>query len=268
MENDNLFKETRNFAYKECSIIYGLKRKNKNNKINELNIILLSCCSTLSAIIDLSSKYEYFYLEMIMLSRAFIEKIINFCYLMICEENEYKMYFQYTTQKSIRRLNRKIKIGDKELIIKLNNIEKLKLNDNLKESLEAFTSKNGKEISRWTNRSIEDRLKIISEKSKVNINIFMINLYHIYENASEALHGTIYGCTFHTGIFDPTIDKKDLVKIYKNLNDNAAFLLLELGSMFHEVIVLLNEFDDFSLELKNSNFEKDMIFEIVENRNK
>lgn len=68
--------------------------------------------------------------------------------------------------------------------------------------------KNKKIITRWSNTSLEQKLSVIDLSNKINIYPLMIALQAIYDDGSEALHGTIYGCLFHFGAFEPGVSYK------------------------------------------------------------
>lgn len=53
------------------------------------NLLLMSCTQTGAALLQLANQTDCFTTESIMLSRAFMEKITNFCYVSICDEKEY-----------------------------------------------------------------------------------------------------------------------------------------------------------------------------------
>jgi hypothetical protein len=68
--------------------------------------------------------------------------------------------------------------------------------------LKKFTSHRGKEITRWTTLNIERRIEFIKAQCKsFNDALFIAVARYIYEDASEAVHGTLYGASFHTGMF-------------------------------------------------------------------
>ena len=77
--------------------------------------------------------------ESTMLFRALLEKVINACYLLICDEEDINQYFLYTPQKAIRRLNREAKAGNHTIKLKYTGINSVTMT-NLQESIKKFTS--------------------------------------------------------------------------------------------------------------------------------
>ena len=75
--------------------------------------------------------------------------------------------------------------------------------------------------------------KIICERSKVNIGLFLHYQVSIYTNASEALHGSFYGLTFHIGAYSPNIDIKNKTEIERNSQKNLLYFFGLLENLFN-----------------------------------
>ena len=67
-----------------------------------------------------------------------------------------------------------------------------------------------------------------------------MNTLSFYEDASESLHGTLYGCSYHTWVYEVGIDHSDPKEILRNTERKVTLLLWQLGLFFNEVIKLLN----------------------------
>lgn len=231
-------------------------------KAKEIVIILASACNTSTAIIELGKKTDYFYNETVMLSRAFIEKIINFCYLMICDSDEYEKFILHALYKSYQNLDRERFTSNKKVSILFNGKSQIDLNDNpkLKRALELFPKKR----MNWTKKDINKRINLIDERTNLNIGIFLLNTLSIYTDASEALHGSLYGCSFHTFAYDPKIDHSNKKEVNINLQKNISLIYLQLGSMIHETITLLNQFNDINKFFDSSNKNNKDAIELLE----
>jgi len=153
-----------------------------------LSPLLLGASETAMSIVDLAMKSRLN--ECTMLARAFIERAINYCYLIICDETEFEKFRQYNLQKSFRQSNRKFAAGDFAIEVKLQGVQTDDLPPDVKQALDEFTSENGREKTRWTKKSIADRLTAIAASNKVKIAPFVFTVFNVYEDASEALHGT------------------------------------------------------------------------------
>ncbi|HEB13488.1 MAG TPA: hypothetical protein ENI13_00735, partial [candidate division CPR3 bacterium] len=189
----DLTKQLHDFLLAESNLIKGVFSQKLDSKAEQIKVVLASCCNTATAIAKLCKNSEYFYAEAIVLARAFIEKIINFCYLLICDEEEFNKFLKHTVQKSYRKLDRSTQVGTLKLGMKFQGKIDIDSNPLLKEALEEFTSEKGKEKTRWTTKNLEKRIEIIFQRTSLNIGIFMLNTLSIYEDASETLHGTLYG---------------------------------------------------------------------------
>ena len=134
------------------------------------------------------------------LARALLERLINFCFLQIATEQEYKHYLDYTMNKVGRRLDRSIQVnGETRARIALNGGD-FELPTELAEAVAKFTSERGREKTRWTEVSVPERAAVVD--AKVGRTGLFMCLLTIYSDASEALHGTLYGAVFHLGAYD------------------------------------------------------------------
>ena len=110
----------------------------------------------------------------------------------------------------------------------------------LKEAVDIFTSDRGKTKTRWTSKNISSMLESISNNGGLEIGYLMLAKLWIYDDASEALHGTLYGATFHMGIFTGELaSSKDELK--KTWNERFSALLLTLGTSSHTLLQGFNK---------------------------
>lgn len=253
----------KNYLLAQCSIIKGILSESLDKRIEKIKIVLASSCNTATAIVKLCDDEDYFYAEAVMLARAFVEKIVNFCYLLRCEEKEYDNFIKYTVQKSFRKLNRSASTNGTKLEMKFNHKINLDEHPALKASLEEFTSKKGKEITRWTNKSMEDRINILEKNGDLNVGLFLMDTLSIYEDASEALHGTLYGCSFHTWVYEPGIDVKNKDDVKKNTFKKITLLCWQLGSLLHETITIVSKNNEIGDYLKGSSENSKNALEIM-----
>ena len=198
-----------------------------NQRIQSLYHLLMSIYITGNAINLLA--LNNFLSESYMLARALLEKLINYMYVLVCEEDEYQKYLNYTKQKGYRILNRSFQVGDQKAELKWSGSVNLDDNPELRDAVNQFTSGKGKAIPRWTSLSLAKRLAIVRDKSNVKIEGLMLSTLGIYDDASEALHGTLYGSAFHFGFFEGKIPRKveDLAETYRN---RLLFLFFALGT--------------------------------------
>lgn len=263
--SEEITNEFRGFLLSQCKIAYKIFKEVKlDERSSQIIVLLGSACQTASAISELSKTPEMFLAECIVLARGFLEKIINYCYLLVCDREEYDRFLKHTIQKSVRKLDREISLDGHTFYVKWTGKISLGSYPELKEALDEFTSESGKEKTHWTKVSLLDRIKIICENSRLQPASFLLQTLTIYEDASEALHGTLYGCSFHTGAYEPNLDKKDSKEVKQNIQKNTTLLLWQLGMALHQVVLLLAEKNDIKSLLEVSNHNFDSSFKLME----
>lgn len=189
--------------------------------------------------------------ECYILARSFLERLITYIYLLSCDESEYSRYISYTKQKGYRVLNRSFVAGDSEVRLKWSGIIDLEKEPDLKEAVNTFTSEKGKPKTRWTSQSLSKMIQSIASRGKLEIGYMMLAILWIYEDASEALHGTLYGSTFHIGTFIGKIpSSKEELK--KNWNEQFSALFLALGTCMHTLIQSFHKVANVDDILSNS----------------
>lgn len=179
--------------------------------------------------------------ECYMLARSFLERIINYIYLLSCKEKDYLRYLAYTKQKGFRVLNRSFAVGDLKVESRWTGSIDLESQPELKKAIDMFTGKkSGKPITRWSLVSRSEMLESISNRGKLEIGYLMFAILGIYDDASEALHGTLYGSTFHIGTFTGKIPstKNGLKRIW---DEQFSALFLVLGSCMHTLLQAFNK---------------------------
>lgn len=188
------------------------------------------------------------------ISRALLERVINFCYLLYSPEEEYESFVAYTKNKAARGLSRKIEIGGQKKVSLEFAGGEFELPQDYRDAVEKFTSENGREIPRWTKLNIEKRAIFLDEKSGRNL---LLHVLMIYGDASEALHGTLYGALFHLGIFSPGSIPKDQESLDRNRRNTLSFLYF-MGSA--AIGVLLFCLKENRVELSEAYAKADALF--------
>jgi hypothetical protein len=169
--------------------------------------------------------------------------LVTYTYLIFCDEEEYLRYLAYTKQKQYRVLNRKFVAGDSEALLKWSGSIDLKKYPELKQAVDMFTSEKGKPKTRWTSQTLSRMLQSIASKGAIEIGYLMLAILWIYEDASEALHGTLYGSIFHVGLFQGrTPSSKE--ELNQEWNERFSALLLSLGTCIHTLIQSFNRVEE------------------------
>ena len=211
-----------------------LKRDGKPEPRFELNMLLPSLISNSKSIINLIN--GNFVPESYIISRSFFEKCVNYCYLNVCDENEYENYIDwfyqknmrsfYTSEKALRSFGKKAMLPDiSEMTSKFKVLKK-------------FSGKKGGEKSNWTDVSIYQRIKYVETKiPSFPGPIYIATLNTIYENASENLHGTLYGATFHMrSLYGAKMTDEAKQQHLIGLAHNIYFFLAELIDGIFDVV--------------------------------
>lgn len=136
--------------------------------------------------------------EAYIIARSLIERLITYHFILSSDDSVRDDYFDYSEQRKYRNLDRSITINDKTVSIKATT--QLNVDDypKLKDVIEKFTGeRSGKAKTRWTSNNLMKMLSVIGANSDLDITQLMAGMNYIYSDASESLHGTLYGCGFH-----------------------------------------------------------------------
>jgi hypothetical protein len=191
--------------------------------------------------------------EVFILLRALLEKIITFHYLQICDEDEYKNYIKYSKQKSIWKMNRSIRAGEKGFSFEMKGDFDINDYPDLKEAKDQFTSSKGRPLTRWSPTSIEKKLVAIEKAGVIDVEHLLLATLSFYDDGSEALHATMYGCMFHLGILVPEPSPKSYDDIssrhYASLSTVFFVMSLLLGQLL-TYILEKETYEDIEVETK------------------
>lgn len=218
---------------KQALILKGITMPDDPKRIVAAYPLIIGMESNARAVIKLAQKG--FVNETYPIFRSLFEKIVTFYYLQVCDDDEFKNYIDYSKQKTYRVATRELSIHDKKFSLKYSGID-LEKNPELKKSVEKYTGpKSGKPITRWSNTSIEKKLEVINASGFIKIDVMMITLVAIFDDASEALHATLYGCTFHWGTYDTGQEIKKPEDILDYQLHNLTMAIFLFGLLLGEV---------------------------------
>ena len=252
-----------NYLLTQVSIVNGVIRENiLEGRAKEIMAAIASTMNTAIAIAKLG-KNDEFYNECVMLARGFFERMVNICYLLVCDDDKFEEYRLHTKQKAYRRLKQEFYAGDKKMCLEFIGKKEPANHSELHKALKKFSTKSGKEKKRWPDISIPERIKLIGERSKANIGLFLHYQVSIYTDASEALHGSFYGLTFHIGAYSPDIDTKNKTEIEQNLQKNFTLLFWSSGELVQQLLVILAKDNAISEQLKYSTRNSNNSLEIM-----
>lgn len=234
-----------NFLLAQSSLLRGIMDRDLlSGRSREIAAMIGSLLGTTNAIAILLQYESRFLNEAIMLSRGFFERIVNVCYLLVCKNDSFDEWRSHTLFRAYLGMDRSFVAGGKKISLVYQGKDIFKKNEMVKKVIKNFSSKTtSKPIHRWPNIPIEERLKIVEEKSNSQVELFLAYQVSFYKNASEALHGSFYGSTFHLGTYTPGVSRTK-EEIEKNARKEATLLLWNTADLLRELIELLKEKND------------------------
>lgn len=246
-----------------------------DDRLAKAAVLLISCGQTGAALLQLAIQINRFSNESVMLARSFMERITNFCYVGICDEKEFRAFILHPIYKHYHNVGSPRIEDDLDLIYE--NIAKRKeMQDNLKkvpiiqEALSVFSETNNR--LNWTRKTLDQKIALIAEWGKLLDVFFTINKLQYYSDASEALHGSLYGCTYDIGVFDPYFDNAKKEELDKNLYKSSTCILLHLGMLIHESFTLISYSNDikeiWDHSYQNRNLALNLLFQVLEKKHK
>ncbi len=190
--------------------------------------------------------------EVYVLLRGLIEKIITFYYLQACSDQEFDNYIKYSRQKTIWKMNQSLSAGDKRFEIKYVGDFDLDEFSDLKEAKEQFTSKKGRPITRWSPTSIEKKLELIQKENVVDIDLLLLATVSFYDDGSEALHATMYGCLFHLGTFRLEAPAKSEAEFVSKHHANLSSIFFVTSNLLGQLTEYISNKRGFDEEKENA----------------
>ncbi len=264
MENEDLkllVTELGKHLLAELSILKGLCSLDLNERAQNTKIVIASACSTGTAIHELSKKPEYFYSETIMLSRSFIEKVTNFCYLQVCDDSEYERFLLHPLYRAFHNADKNKVAGANSIELTFSGRAEMGKDTNVQKALAVFSDSNPR--LNWSNLGIDKKVALLAEKSEISVESFLMNTLTLYSDASEALHGSLYGCALPTGVYIPGENHKDVSIVEKNLLKNIALLYVQMGSLVHETLKMFPNTKGIEALIKGSRMNHEYAVQIM-----
>lgn len=214
-----------------------------DERLGKAATLLLSAGQTGAALLQLANQPDSFTRESTMLARSFMESLTNFCYVGICDDQEFRAFELHPVYKQFHLIGRPTIEDDlgyiaESMAIRKAKQEQLKQNPLVQEALAIFSET--KDNLNWTKKTLEQRINALRKWGKFFDLFFTLNKYCYYSNASEALHGSLWGCLFSLGIFDPDFNPDSPELLSKKLYKDNAVILLHLGMLIHESFTLIS----------------------------
>lgn len=244
-------KEAIQFFGAELMLLKDVMPKINDYKLSKPAVLLITCGQTGDALLHLSKHLDIFSSQMVMLARSFMETITNFVYIGVCDEKEYQAFMLHPIYKHYHNIGSTqmddqwdFSNIDANFKTKDEKQKKLKEIHIVQEALVMFSETNPNK--NWTKKSLDQRIDVINKWGKLLDVFFTLCKTRYYSDASETLHGSLYGCTYGVGVFDPEFDHTKEEELEKKLYKDSTCVLLHLGMLIHEAFTLIS----YSNEIK------------------
>ncbi len=235
------------FFASELMLLKDVQPKITDKRIGQAATLLRSACNTGAALLQLAHQTDIFSSQSVMLARSFMETVINFCYACICDEKEFRAFVLHPIYKQYHNAGHPKMEDDLEELhenIKRREEKQAKLREKsiVQEALSIFSET--KPGMNWTKKRLGERIEAIEDWGKVLDVFFTISKLEYYSDASEILHGSLYGCTYNIGAFEPGFNPTDHEALSKRTYKESTCMLLHLGMLVHEAFTLINYTND------------------------
>ena len=171
------------------------------------------------------------------LARALLERVTNYCFLLLCPDDQYSNFIDYSLNKAGRRANRSLEVKGQVVARIALQEGSIELPPEVQAAIAKFTSERGGEKTRWTSLSLQERAAAI--EVKLGGTGLFVSLLAVYADASEALHGTLYGALFHLGTYDFVSVPHDQASLTRHANATKSALLMFSGGALDTLLTLL-----------------------------
>jgi len=175
--------------------------------------------------------------ESYILIRALYERCLNYCYLVIAPEEDFKRWFEHSLQKSYRLLRKELVVANFGFRLEMKGYEDIWNTPEVAELMQKFQRRDStKEKQEWSTvaKSRTDRIDWLSKAGKdMAWQPFVFVEAMFFDEASEAIHGTFYGTVFHQGFFEPKFQEKSQLA---DAHDPSSLILATTTLLLHTVI--------------------------------
>ncbi len=242
-------KKARQFFAGELALLKEAIPKIDEGRMGKASVLLVSAGQTGTALFVLAGEVTMFSGEVAMLARAFMEKVTNFCYVCVCDAEEFRRFELHPAYRYYHNIGLPMiedTLGGNILDAtdaKKEKQQKLRSIPVFEEALKVFSATQSR--MNWTTRSLDKRIDVITASGKMLDIFFTICKNRYYSDASEALHGSLYGATYNVAVFDPEFNRADPEMLNKKLYYDSACILLHLGMLIHESISLMADFGEY-----------------------
>jgi hypothetical protein len=228
----------------------------KGSRLQNLSTLICQVTSFASSVVTMSRNERIS--EAYLLSRCVLDTSINCGYMLICDQDEYDRFVDFSSRNIGRGIETRAKAF--EAIGKSLDVPNIRTLAPFKEVFDKFMSpKKRVDLTKWeTEKSSSIDKKLETIRSKVpgfNAELFEAARLFIYEDASEIAHGTLYGSTLSTGVFYGRATFDSALDYAFGI---IRTLYLLIGSLIGSLLLVINKIHQIEEILVDSrrNFDK------------
>lgn len=195
------------------------------------------------------------------LARTILETIVNTCFVAASGEDTASRALGHASQKSFRDLERVLDFGAESYTLRWSAKDTTEVSDRLESDLNEFSTSGGKEITKWTPESIQQRIVRIDEIcGRVLTTRLKFALLGVYRHASEILHGTFFGAVFCMRLTQPGGPPKSEEEWEEHRRGQIAFLYTMLAGCIGDLLkVFAHCFSNPSLQALARSSDKNFL---------
>jgi hypothetical protein len=214
------------------------------SRVRQLQRLLIALSRTANAIEVLSSRG--FVNEVYMIARAFVERSVNYCLILVADDALVQDFIDYSIQKEYRSLNRQLETANHRIRVKAVGFDHIEAGPSLRNALQKYTTKkSGKEVRKWTQLSVPERVETIKAAVRDFEPLTMLTAYFaVNEKASEALHGTLHGALVEYDLASLSSELATEPHLQYLAYSNLQLILFLLANCIHELLKVLGERED------------------------
>jgi hypothetical protein len=179
------------------------------------------------------------------LARTSYETMLNACFILTEGEKAADRAYRHALQKGWRDLHRELPINDTTVYIRHSAQIEPDEDSALRDAIDEFTSKRGREITSWTPASLKTRIEKVGLKygNRVTKGL-QFGLLAIYRHASDISHGTVFGSMYAVGLADASGPPKNPSELQQRQRENLCMLLTLLGGVVDSLLHVLGHYLD------------------------
>jgi uncharacterized protein DUF5677 len=191
--------------------------------------LLRSLEVSISSLLRLTSKTDEHVRDCFSISRSIVETSINAAFIAAGGKSAAEEARKHSLRRSYQDLEHRLDIGSIALGHRSKALDDPDRLEDMRRTLEKMNVDLTTQRREWTHLSAPKRLEVVLEKLGDHVaNLLAYSYFMIYREASEVLHGSIYGCFLSHG---GTMVDQDLA-----LHDTTVKVLFASGISFNRAI--------------------------------